>query len=434
MAKITLIGAGSVIFAKTLISDCLSFPELKDSTIALFDIDEERLRVSEKMAHQVAKAWKANPQIIATLDAREALEKTDYAVSMIQVGGYHPCTVTDFEIPKKYGLRQTIGDTLGIGGIFRALRSIPVLLDYARLMEDVCPNATLLNYVNPLAMNTWALMEAANIRTIGLCHSVQVSHHHLCEAVGVNPEEVDYICAGINHMAFYLRLEHKGEDLYPRILEKVRRGEYLPEWDRVRLDMLFRLGYYITESSEHFSEYNPWFIKRDRPDLIERYNIPLDEYPRRCEEQERWWASMAEDLAAGKSFEELSRSQDYGVQIIHALETDEKVLVHGNVLNQGLIDNLPEGCCVEVPCVIDKNGIHPQKVGALPVHLAAMNRTNINVQELTVKAALTGKKEHIYHAAMLDPHTGAELSLEEIWSLVDEMIEAHGDWLPRFAE
>jgi alpha-galactosidase len=422
-----------VIFAKTIISDCLSFPELKESEIALLDIAEERLRVSEKMARQAAKAWKARPKITISRNARQALEGADYAVCMIQVGGYRPCTVTDFEVPKKYGLRQTIGDTLGIGGIFRALRTIPVLLDYARLMEEVCPQVTLLNYVNPLAMNTWALLEASRIKTIGLCHSVQESHRHLCEAVGVNADEVNYTCAGINHMAFYLSLEHEGENLYPRILEKVRSGEYLPEWDRVRLDMLLRLGYYITESSEHFSEYNPWFIKRDRLDLIERYNIPLDEYPRRCEEQEQWWASLAADMEAGKGFENLSRSRDYGSRIIHALETDEKALVHGNVLNRGLIDNLPEGCCVEVPCLIDKNGIQPVKVGALPPHLAALNRTSINVQELAVKAALTGDKRYIYYAAMLDPHTGAELSLEEIWALVDELIEKHGDWLPRFS-
>jgi alpha-galactosidase len=434
MSKITLLGAGSVIFAKNILADCLACPELADSTIALYDIDPGRLATSEKMARQVAKARGAHPTIIATTDPCIALEGTDYAVSMFQVGGYEPCTVTDFEIPKKYGLRQTIGDTLGIGGIFRALRTIPVFLDYADIMEQLCPDVTLLNYVNPMAMNTWAILAGTNIRTIGLCHSVQGSYRHLCEAIGVNPDEVNYTCAGINHMAFYLTLEHDGEDLYPCIFEKVASKEYYPEWDRVRLDMMLRLGYYITESSEHFSEYGPWHIKRDRPDLIEQYNIPLDEYPRRCVAQNASWDAMAAELEAGKGFDELPTSHEYGAGIIRALETGKPTVVNGNVLNHGLIDNLPDGCCVEVPCLIDKNGIQPIKIGHLPTHLAAMNRTQINVQELVVTAALTGIKQHVYHAAMLDPHTAAELSLDQIWSLVDDMFEAHGDWIPLFDE
>jgi alpha-galactosidase len=434
MPKITLIGAGSVVFAKNILSDCLSYPELSGGSYFLFDIDEGRLRTAEKMAHQVAAAWKAKPNIVATTDPEVALEGADYAVNMIQVGGYEPCTVTDFEIPKKYGLRQTIGDTLGIGGIFRALRTIPVMLEYAAIMEEVCPDVTFLNYVNPMAMNTWAMLEATDITTIGLCHSVQGSYQHLCHAIGVNPAEVNYTCAGINHMAFYLTLEHKGEDLYPRIMEKVASREYYPDWDRVRLDMMLRIGYYITESSEHFSEYGPWYIKRDRPDLIERYNIPLDEYPRRCVAQNASWAGMAAELEAGKGFDSLQRSSEYGSRIIHAMETGEPTVIHGNVLNYGLIDNLPEGCCVEVPCLIDANGIQPIKVGPLPPHLAAMNRTNINVQELTVRAALENVKEYVYHAAMLDPHTGAELSLDQVWALVDDMFAAHGDWIPLFQE
>jgi alpha-galactosidase len=432
MPKIALIGAGSVIFAKNIISDCLSYPDLAESTITLYDIDEGRLRTAEKMAYQVAKAWKATPKIVVTREPREALEGADYAVNMFQVGGYEPSTVIDFEIPKKYGLRQTIGDTLGIGGIFRALRTIPVMLGYCRMMEELCPEVTLLNYVNPMAMNTWAILKATSIKAVGLCHSVQSSYRHLCGAVGVNPDEVNYVCAGINHMGFYLTLEHNGEDLYPRIFEKVASGEYRPAWDLVRLDMMLRLGYYITESSEHFSEYNPWFIKRDRPDLIERYNVPLDEYIRRCIGQNKSWDKMAADLEAGKGFENLKRTAEYGSCIIHALETGEPTLVNGNVLNNGLIDNLPPGCCVEVPCLVDKNGIQAIRVGPLPPQLAALNRTNINVQELTVEAALTDKKEYVYHAAMLDPHTAAELSLDEIWSLVDDMFEAHGDWIPLF--
>jgi alpha-galactosidase len=432
MRKITIVGAGSVVFSRNLISDCLAYPELRDSTFCLFDIDEGRLRTAGQMAKQIAKAWNANPRIEATMDPREAFDGADYVIFTFQVGGYEPSTVIDFEIPKKYGLRQTIGDTLGIGGIFRALRTIPVMLGYAYLMEDLCPNATILNYVNPMAMNTWALLAGSNMRAIGLCHSVQGSYRPLAEAVGVNPDEVNYTCAGINHMAYYLSLEHNGEDLYPRIFEKVATGQYAPDWDKVRLDMMMRIGYYITESSEHFSEYGPWFIKRDRPDLIEQFNIPLDEYPRRCVNQNASWDAMAADLAAGKGFDNLHKSNEYGSSIIYAMETGKPTLVHGNVLNDRLIDNLPDGCCVEVPCFIDKNGIQPMKVGPLPPHLAAMNRTNINVQELVVNAVLTGTKDYVYHAAMMDPHTAAELSLDQIWNLVDDLFEAHGDMIPLF--
>jgi alpha-galactosidase len=433
MPKIALIGAGSVVFARNVISDCLSYPELSESTFALLDIDTGRLRTAETMAHHLAAAWGANPTIIATADPREALDGADYAVNMIQVGGYEPSTVVDFEVPKRYGLRQTIGDTLGIGGIFRALRTIPVILDYAATMEEVCPDVWLLNYVNPMAMNTWAILEATRVKTVGLCHSVQASYWHLADAIGVNPHEVNFICAGINHMGFYLSLRHRGEDIYPRIIEKVASGEYRPDWDRVRLDMLLRIGYYITESSEHFSEYNPWFIKRGRDDLIERYNVPLDEYPRRCIGQNEHWDRMAADLEAGIGFDNLHRSHEYCSSILHAIETDEPFLLHASVLNHGIIDNLPAGCCVEVPCMVDRNGIRPIRVGALPPTLAAMNRSNISVQELTVRAALTRKRDLIYHAAMMDPHTGAELSLDEIWALVDDLIAAHGDYLPTYS-
>ena len=434
MARITFLGAGSTIFAKNLLSDCLSYPDLQDSTFVLYDIDEKRLKTSLAMAHHVAKAWKTTPDILATTDAEEAFSGADYVLNMIQVGGYKPCTVTDFEIPKKYGLRQTIGDTLGIGGIFRALRTIPVMLDYASLMEEVCPTATMLNYVNPMAMNTWAMLLGTDIRTVGLCHSVQSSYRHLATAIGVNPNEVNYTCAGINHMAFYLTLEHNGEDLYPRIFEKVASGDYLPEWDKVRLDMMLRFGYYITESSEHFSEYVPWFIKRDRQNLITEYHIPLDEYPRRCEEQLAGWARMAQDLETGKGFDSLTRTSEYGAAIIHAMESNDPTLIHGNVLNDHLIDNLPDGCCVEVPCLVDKNGIQPIKVGPLPPQLAALDRLSINVQELVVAAVLTNKKEYVYHAAMMDPHTSAELDPEQIYAMVDELFEAHGEWIALFLQ
>jgi len=436
MPKITFIGAGSVVFAKNLLGDILSFAELGESTIVLHDIDAERLRTTEIVAHKIAQALDVNPTIFATTDRRAALDGADYAINMIQVGGYKPATVTDFEIPKRYGLRQTIADTLGIGGIMRGLRTIPVLLDMARDMEELCPDVLHLNYVNPMAMNCWALGRASSIQTVGLCHSVQGTAEQLAQDIGVPGEEINYICAGINHMAFYLRFERNGEDLYPRIREVMEAGSYGNRFrglaDHVRYDILRRTGYFITESSEHLSEYVPWFIKADRPDLIEKYEIPLDEYILRCELQNAYWVHQKEQFEGEETEITVERSHEYGSRIIHSVETGQPRVIYGNVSNDGLIDNLPQGCCVEVPILVDKNGIQPTKIGALPPHLAALMRTNINVQELTVEAALTGKREHIYHAAMLDPHTAAELDLDQIWNLVDDLIEAHGDLLPEY--
>ena len=465
MPKITFIGAGSTVFAKRLLADILSFPELADSTISLHDIDEERLRTSEVVAHKLAQFLDAHPTIEATTDRRAALDGADYAICMIQVAGYKPGTVIDFEIPKKYGLCQTIADTLGIGGIMRALRTIPVLLDMCRDMEELCPDVTFLNYVNPMAMNCWALSRTSKINTVGLCHSVQGTAQQLARDVGVPIEEINYLCAGINHMAFYLRFERKTEegvkDLYPRIRQVVEEGR-VPDWNRVRYEMFTRLGYFVTESSEHFAEYTPWFIKRDRADLIERFNIPLDEYIRRCEAQIATWQVMQEkvespdvsldDVSIEEAMNEVletadispdfvhfvreiskvERSGEYAPLIVHSMETGTPRVVYGNVPNRGLIDNLPQDCIVEVPCVVDKNGVQPTRIGALPPHLAALMQTNINVQALTVEAALTQKREYIYHAAMLDPHTAAELDLDQIWNLVDDLIEAHGDWLPAY--
>ena len=430
MPKITFIGAGSTVFAKNLLGDILSFPELAESHIALFDIDPQRLRTSEIVAKRVAETLHARPTITATTDRRAALEGADYAICMIQVGGYKPATVTDFEIPKKYGLRQTIADTLGIGGIMRGLRTIPVLLDMCREMEQLCPEVTFLQYVNPMAMNCWAISRATSIKTVGLCHSVQGTAEQLAHDIGIPVGEINYRAAGINHMAFYLNFERNGQDLYPLIRNVVAEGR-VPDWNRVRYEMFIRLGYFVTESSEHFSEYVPWFIKRDRPDLIEAFNIPLDEYIRRCEDQIARWEQARVALEGGAPLE-VHRSHEYGSGIIHSLETGTPRVIYGNVPNHGLIDNLPTGCCVEVPCLVDKNGIQPTRIGALPPHLAALMQTNINVQALTVEAALTGKREHIYHAAMLDPHTAAELSLDQIWALVDDLIAAHGDWLPKY--
>jgi alpha-galactosidase len=431
MPKITFIGAGSTVFAKNLMGDILSFPELAGSTLTLFDIDPDRLSTSEIVAHKVAGALGAAPTIETTTDRRAALDGADYAICMIQVAGYKPGTVIDFEIPKRYGLRATIADTLGVGGIMRGLRTIPVLLDICGDMQAACPDVTFLNYVNPMAMNTWAILKATPIKTVGLCHSVQGTAMQLAADIGVPFDEIQYVAAGINHMAFYLRFERSGEDLYPLLYQVIREGR-VPDWNRVRYEMLMRLGYFVTESSEHFAEYVPWFIKRDRPDLIERFNIPLDEYIRRCENQIAGWETMRIDYEDPAKSIKVERSHEYGSRIIHAMETGEPVVIYGNVLNHGLIDNLPPGCCVEVPCLVDKNGIQPTHIGALPPHLAALMQTNINVQALTVEAALTGKREHIYHAAMLDPHTAAELSLEQIWSLIDDLIDAHGDWLPEF--
>ncbi len=468
MPKVTFIGAGSTVFARNLLNDIFTFPELADAEISLFDIDPERLRTSEIVGRRIAAGAGGNAWIAATTDRRTALAGADYAICMIQVGGYRPSTVIDFEIPKKYGLRQTIADTLGIGGIMRGLRTIPVLLDMCRDMEELCPDVTFLQYVNPMAINCWAISRASSIRTVGLCHSVFHTAHELARDIGVPADEINYICAGINHMAFYLRFERNGEDLYPRIRQVYDAGRQ-PERNRVRYEVFRHFGYFVTESSEHFSEYVPWFIKRDRPDLIERFNIPLDEYLRRCEAQiadwegmraalespdpeatvryerertEAWLGRLAEedperaaDLRANWLAEGAApkrHSGEYGSLIIHAIETGQPRVVYGNVPNQGLIDNLPQGCCVEVPVLVDRNGLQPTKIGALPPHLAALMQTNINVQALTVEAALTRKREHIYHAAMLDPHTAAELSLDQIVSLVDDLIDAHGAWLPEY--
>ena len=435
MPKITLLGAGSTVFAKNLISDILTFPELADSTISLHDIDEDRLRTSAMMAHKVAEALGVQPTIEATLDRRAALDGTDYAIGMFQIAGYKPGTVLDFEVPKKYGLRQTIADTMGIGGIMRGLRTIPVMLEMCRDMEELCPAVTFLQYVNPMAMNCWAINRATSIKTIGLCHSVQGTAEQLARDIKVPIEEINYLCAGINHMAFYLRFERKTavgtEDLYPLIRQVVADGR-IPNWNQVRYEMLQRLGYFVTESSEHFAEYVPWFIKRDRPDLIKQFNIPLDEYITRCENQIAVWEQMRVVFESQDIPLAVERSHEYGAYIIHSLETGAPHVVYGNVANEGLIDNLPQGCCVEVPCLVDKNGIQPTRIGSLPPQLAALMQTNVNVQGLTVEAALTGKREHIYHAAMLDPHTAAELDLAQIWALVDDLIAAHGDWLPKY--
>ncbi len=431
MTKIAFIGAGSTVFARHLLTDMLSYPELAGSQVALHDVDAERLRTSEVVARRVAEALGAHPTLSATTDRRAALDGADYAIAMIQVGGYRPATVVDFEVPKRFGLRQTIADTLGIGGILRGLRTIPVLLEMCRDMEQLCPDVTFLQYVNPMAMNCWAISRASRIRTVGLCHSIPGTAAELARDIGAPIDEISYQVAGINHMAFFLKYEWNGQDAYPLVRRVLEEGR-VPATNRVRYEMLRRLGYFVTESSEHFSEYVPWFIKRDQPELIERFNIPLDEYPRRCEQQIEEWQALRAYLESSTEPIEAHRSAEYAAGIIHSLETGVPRVIYGNVPNTGLIDNLPTGCCVEVPVLVDRAGLQPTHIGALPPQLAALMQTNVNVQALTVEAALTGKREHIYHAAMLDPHTAAELDLDHIWKLVDELIEAHGEWLPEF--
>ena len=429
MPKVAFIGAGSVVFARNLTVDLLGFDALRHSTeLILMDIDEERLRTSETVAGHVARHFGSSARISATTDRRAALDGADYVVTMMQVGGYRPATVTDFEVPKRFGLRQTIADTLGVGGIMRGLRTIPVLLDLCREMEELCADALLLQYVNPMVPNCWAIAEATDVRTVGLCHSVQHTAAQIAKAVGVPADELEYRCAGINHVAFYLSLRHEGEDVYPRLRETTP-----PDWNRVRDEFFRHFGYWVTESSEHFAEYTPWFIKDGRDDLIERFNIPLDAYLARCEEQIESWHALREKLERGEELE-IRPSAEYGARIVNAIETGEPFTFNGNVPNAGLLlTDFAEEAVVEVPIVADADGLHPQHVGALPPQLAAVIRTNLNVHELVVRAAVDRRREHVYHAAMLDPHTGAELSLGEIHALVDQLLEAHGDLVPELA-
>jgi alpha-galactosidase len=434
MAKIAFVGAGSAVFTRNLVGDLLGFPALRDSTtLALMDIDPERLRTAEVVAGRLVAEHGAGAKVEATLNRRAALDGADYVVTSIQVGGIRPATLVDFEVPKRFGLRQTIADTLGVGGIMRGLRTIPVLLDVCRDMEELCPDALLLQYVNPMAMLCWAVAETSPIRTVGLCHSVQHTVAELAGDLGIPAEEIHYHAAGINHVAFFLRLERAGEDLYPALARVVEEGR-VPDGNRVRYEVLRHLGYFVTESSEHFAEYVPWFIKAHRSDLVERFNIPLDEYLSRSASQANEWGALRERLESDPSPLGVERSAEYGADIVNACETGEPFSFNGNVPNgadgRTLVDNLPRDCSVEVPCVASDRGIEPQPVGTLPRHLAALIQTNVNVQGLTVEASLTGRREPVHHAAMLDPHTAGELPLEEIRELVDALLEAHGDWIP----
>ncbi len=422
--KITLIGAGSVVFAKTLISDILQFPELRDATISLMDIDTQRLKVAEIMTRKIIQKLKVPAKVEATTDRRKAIKGARYVICTVQVGGYKPGTVIDFEIPKKYGLQQTIADTLGIGGIFRALRTIPVINGIAQEIAEVgAPDCMLLNYTNPMAMNCWAVDRAVGIPHVGLCHSVQGTSHQLCTHAQIPHEDVTYLVAGINHMAFFLKFEYKGQDAYPLLFKLLEDKNFTQE--RVRFEMMRRTGYFVTESSEHQSEYVPYFIHHGK-EIIREFNIPIDEYLRRCDAIIATWKNQERELIGESGEIEVKpQSHEYGSFIIHSRETNTPRVVYGNVPNRQLITNLPEGCCVEVPCLVDAHGLQPTHIGALPPQLAAICQTNINPQALTVEAALTHKREHIYHAAMLDPHTSATLPLHKIWAMCDELIEAH---------
>lgn len=437
--KITFMGAGSTVFARNVLGDCMCTPALCESEIALYDIDEERLKESElilKAINNNVNEGRADIRSYLGVENRkEALKDATFVVNAIQVGGYEPCTAIDFEIPKKYGLKQTIADTMGIGGIMRALRTIPVMDSFARDMEEVCPNAYLLNYTNPMAMLTGYMQRYSKIKTIGLCHSVQVCSENLLKDLGMEDklEGRKEVIAGINHMGWLLEIYDKdGNDLYPEIKKRaLEKNNNEKHEDMVRYEYIKHLGYYCTESSEHNAEYNPFFIKSKYPELIEKFNIPIDEYPRRCVNQIKGWKEERDSiLNDGKITHE--RSHEYASYIMESIVTGNPYKIGGNVINTGLIDNLPSDACVEVPCLVDNMGIHPTHVGKLPTQLAAMNMSNINAQLLAIEAAVTKDRQKIYQAAMMDPHTSAELSIDDIINMCDEMIEAHGDYMKEY--
>ncbi|MBR2861496.1 MAG: alpha-glucosidase/alpha-galactosidase [Clostridia bacterium] len=437
--KITFMGAGSAVFTRNVVGDCFCSEVLKGSVFALYDIDAVRLEECRVILEVMRSTMKSNAKIECYLgveNRKAALKGADFVVNTINVGGYDPCTIIDFEIPKKYGLRQTIADTLGIGGIMRALRTIPVLEDFARDIEEVCPDALFLNYTNPMAMLTGYMLRYTSVKTVGLCHSVQCCAKEVLSDVGMldKLEGHSELIAGINHMGWLLEIKDKnGVDLYPEIKSRVDEKLADPTFtNKVRFDYIKNFGYFCTESSEHNAEYNNFYIKSKYPELIDRYNIPLDEYPRRCVNQIAAWKEEYKRLLEGGE-REITRSREYASHIMEAIITDTPYQIGGNVLNDNLwIENLPKEACVEVPCIINGKGVNPQKVGALPVQCAAMNMTNVNVQLLTIEAARTRKLEHVYQAAMLDPHTSSELDIDTIKKMVDDLIATHGDWLPKF--
>lgn len=433
--RITFLGAGSTVFARNVLGDVMQTDVLRDSEIALYDINPERLDDSFQILNNINKNSNDNRATLKTYcgldELKAALEGAVFVVNAVQVGGYDPGTIRDFEIPKKYGLRQTIADTIGVGGVFRALRTIPVMQQFADAIEEVCPDAWLLNYSNPMSILTGYMQRYTKVKTVGLCHSVQVVARELVKGVGLEyTDDITTKVAGINHMAWLLEIKKNGEDLYPEIKQRSLEGK-VPDGDRVRHDLMQRFGYYITESSEHNSEYHAFYIKEKYPELIERYNIPLDEYIRRSVRQIDEWAGMRASLVNDPDLSH-DRSHEYASYIMEAMVQDKPYKIGGNVLNTGLITNLPQNACVEVPCLVDASGITPTYVGDLPEMQAALNRTNINVHLLTIQAARTLRKEDVYAAVSMDPHTASELSLDDIRAMCDELLEAHSDMMPEY--
>ncbi len=437
--KITFMGAGSTVFARNVIGDCMCVDSLKDSVFALYDIDAERIEESRVILEAMRKQKGGFGRIECYVGAQQrkaALKDASFVVNAIQVGGYDPCTIIDFEVPKKYGLRQTIGDTLGIGGIMRALRTIPVMEDFAKDMAEVCPDALFLNYTNPMAMLTGYMLRYTPVKTVGLCHSVQVCSESLLKSLDMEDriDGVRDVIAGINHMAWLLEIKDKdGNDLYPEIKSRIDAYMQNPDaTNKVRMDYIRNFGYYCTESSEHNAEYNPYYIKSKYPELIQKYNIPLDEYPHRCIKQIDSWKKEYAELKEN-GIKQHKRSIEYASHIMQSIVENKPYQIGGNVLNTGhLISNFPENACVEVPCLVNGSGITPCSVGTLPLACAALNMSNIAVQLLTVEAAKTRKKEYIYQAAMMDPHTASELDIDTIRKMVDELIDSHGDYLPKY--
>lgn len=442
--KITFIGAGSSVFMKNIVGDILQRPALAGAQIRLMDINPTRLEESAIIAKKLVATLGVPATVETFSNQRQALDGTNFVVVCFQIGGYEPSTVVDFDVPKKYNLRQTIADTLGVGGIMRGLRTVPHLWSICEDMLQVAPDAIMLQYVNPMAINTWAISEKyPTIKQVGLCHSVQGTAMELAHDLDIPYEEIRYRSAGINHMAFYLKFEHRQadgtyKDLYPELHRAYREGRApKPGWNprcpnKVRYEMMTRLGYFVAESSEHFAEYTPYFIKEGREDIIEKFGIPLDEYPKRCVEQIAKWKQTSEDYKKADRIE-VKQSKEYASSIVNSVWTGEPSVIYGNLRNNGVITSLPYNAAVEVPCLVDDNGLQPTYIGELPPQLTALIRTNINVQELTVRALIEENREHIYHAAMMDPHTAAELDLDQIWNLVDDLLEAHGTMLPEWA-
>ncbi len=432
--KIAFLGAGSSVFVRNVLGDCIIHPELEELEFALYDIDSQRLEDSYLMLKGIEKQYKKRVFIgkyIGEDQLPMALNGADFVICAVQVGGYHPCTISDFEIPKKYGLRQTIADTMGVGGIFRALRTIPVLEMFGQYAEKYCPKALFINYSNPMGILSGYMQRYSNIKLLGLCHSVQVTVPNLLAGVGMEyDDKIQWKIAGINHMAWLLEITKDGVDLYPEIKRRSKEQGY-PENDMVRHEIMHRFGYYVTESSEHNAEYMPYFIKRQRPDLIEKFHIPLDEYPRRCIKNIENWVKIREQLISSPDMTH-QVSREYAAKIINSIVNNKLFKFGGNVINGGMIPNLPSNACVEIPCISDASGVMPTYVGALPEQLAALNRTNINVQLMTIEAARTKRKEAVYQAVMLDPHTASELTMDDIVNMCNELFEAHEDWLPAY--